>query len=156
MAGSLSLLVVAVIIVLVILVIMAVAGVKVQSKERGAEMIKHVYIYLVLFATLMMTIGGSVGMFMAIADIVAPQPHFQSFEDFKRWGHETPRVPGEVPQEADLSEEELKERYNAMVATEKERQSARAKNALVKSFGWIAIPLPIFIYFQRRLARNDA
>ena len=146
----------AVITVIIMLVILSVAGVKAQSKERGAEMIKHVYIYLVLFATLMMTIGGSVGMFMAIADIVAPQPHFQSFEDFSRWGHEKPRVPGELPQEANLSEEELKERYNAMVAVEKERQIARAKNALVKSFGWIAIPFPIFIYFQRRLARNDA
>jgi hypothetical protein len=47
--------------------------------------IKNAYVYLVLFATLMMIIGGSVSAFMAIADIVAPAPYYQSFEDFKRY-----------------------------------------------------------------------
>ena len=36
----------------------------------------------------MMTIGGSVGVFMAAADIVAPAYYYQSFEDYKRWNAE--------------------------------------------------------------------
>ncbi|HOC08472.1 MAG TPA: hypothetical protein PKN88_03015 [Bacillota bacterium] len=119
-------------------------------------MIKNVYIYLVLFATLMMTIGGSVGVFMAAADIVAPAYYYQSFEDYKRWNTEKPAVEGEQTEQPELTEEELKARYDAMVQQEKERQIERAKNNLIKSFGWIAIPLPVFLYFQRRLAKKEA
>ena len=52
-------------------------------KEGGEDVIKSVYVYLVLFATLMMTIGGTVASFMAIADMVAPTPYYQTFEEFK-------------------------------------------------------------------------
>lgn len=37
-----------------------------------------------------------------------------------------------------------------MILSEKERAKERAKNNLIKSVGWIVIPLPVFIYFQRR------
>ena len=50
------------------------AAVKTGQAEGGNSVIKNVYIYLVLFATLMMTIGGSVAAFMAVADIVYPTP----------------------------------------------------------------------------------
>jgi hypothetical protein len=135
-------------------------GVKAESKEEEGgggeeEVIKKVYIYLVLFATLMMTIGGSVGAFMAIADIIAPVPYHQSFEDYKRWGVERPYTEIEVKEETTLSENELRERYETMVLMERDRQIERAKNTLIKSFGWIVIPLPVFIFFQRRLATKE-
>ncbi|MFA6670955.1 MAG: metallophosphoesterase [Bacillota bacterium] len=136
-------------------IILAVAGVRAESKEGGENMIKNVYIYLVLFATLMMTIGGSVGVFMATADIVAPAYYYQSFEDYKRWGTEKQGVEGEKAEQPELTEEELRANYDAMVQQEKNRQIERAKNNLIKSFGWIAIPLPVFIYFQRRLVKKE-
>ena len=72
--------------VIAVIVIIVVAGSKIDFREEGGEeMIKNVYIYLVLFATLMMTIGGSVAAFMAVADIYAPVAYHQSFEDFKRF-----------------------------------------------------------------------
>jgi len=132
-------------ILIVALLVFIVSGVKGQSEKGGEEMIKNVYIYLVLFATLMMTIGGSVGTFMAAADIIAPAPYHQSFEEYRRWGKDM-----EMTEERNLPQEELKERYDAMVLSEKERQITRAKNSIIKSFGWIVIPLPVFIYFQRR------
>jgi hypothetical protein len=141
----------------VVLVIIAViiAGTKL-SPEGGEDMIKNVYIYLVLFATLMMAIGGSVGIFMALADIIAPAPYYQSFEDFKRWGGpDKPYPEKEVVEKEKPSEEELREQYDAMVLAEKERQVSRAKNSLIKSFGWIVIPLPVFRSFQRRLAKKE-
>ena len=55
-----------------------------------------------------------------------------------------PAVEGEQTEQPELTEEELKARYDAMVQQEKERQIERAKNNLIKSFGWIAIPLPVF------------
>ena len=36
-----------------------------MMRRGGKPMIKHVYVYLVLFATLIMTIGGSVSAFIA-------------------------------------------------------------------------------------------
>ncbi len=139
----------------VVLIVFLIAGFKTESEEGGEEMIKNVYVYLVLFATLMMTIGGSVGIFMAAADIIAPAPYHQSFEEYQRWGGEKPRLENEV-EEPQLSEKELQEQYEAMVSSEKERQVNRAKNSLIKSFGWIIIPLPIFIYFQRRLVKKES
>lgn len=141
---------------LIAVIVMIAIGVKASSgkSEGGEEVIKHIYVYLVLFATLMMTIGGSVSAFMATADLVAPAPYYQSFEDFKRWGDE--KVYGDKDAENDVktSETELKERYDIMVLAEKERQIGRAKNSLIKSFGWILIPLTIFIYFQRYLVKS--
>ena len=115
-------------------------------------MIKTIYVYLILFATLMMTIGGTVAAFMAVADIVSPPSYYQSFEQYKL----APQYKGEVPTTPvnptpTLSEAELKTRYDQMVADEKLISQGRAVNSLIKSFGWIIIPLPIFLYFQRRV-----
>ncbi len=115
-------------------------------------MMKNAYVYLVLFATLMMIIGGSVSAFMAMADIVYPTAYYQSFEDFKTMSIEKRTV--EEEEAKNLTEEELKVKYDAMVASEKERQVNRAKNTLIKSFGWIVIPLPIFLYFRRYLPQK--
>lgn len=118
---------------------------------------KNVYVYLVLFATLMMTIGGTVAAFMAIADVIAPTPYYQTYEEFKlNNGDVKPEIDKNAPGVKNLSEAELKARYDAMVDGEKSRQIERAKNSLVKSLGWIVIPLPVFLYFQRRLVTKEA
>ena len=154
-----SILVVIVPLILFVLVIASIMTVKKGSgefSERGNEMIKTVYIYLILFATLMMTIGGTVAAFMAIADIVSPPAYYQSFEQYKL----APQYKGEFPtpinptQTQTLSEAELKTRFDQMVADEKAISKGRAVNSLIKSFGWIVIPLPIFLYFQRRVKKE--
>ncbi len=124
------------------------------AREGGEDVIKNIYIYLVLFATLMMIIGGSIAAFMAIADIAAPAYYYQSFEDYKL--RFIDRGAGEVEQDIQLkpTEAELRESYDLMILQERTRQQERAKNNLIKSFGWVAIPLPVFIYFQRRLAKT--
>lgn len=136
------------------LVLLVIAGVKAEPAKGGEDMLKNVFVYLVLFATLMMTIGGSVGVFMAAADIVSPTPYYQSFDEYKRYGGlEKPGLEGQ--QGVTLSEEEMLANYEAMVNAEKERQVQRAKNSLIKSLGWIVIPLPVFMYYQRRLGRKE-
>ncbi len=135
----------------IIMIIAGFTGAKNKTKEGGEEMVKNVYVYFVLFATLMMTIGGSVSVFMAVADIIAPTPYYQSYEDYVRINKERPApIDGEVREQ--LSEEELRSQYASLVKSETERQASRAKNTLIKSFGWIVIPLPVFLYFQRKLA----
>lgn len=140
---------------IIAIIALIIAGLRAEPEKGGENMIKNVYIYLVLFATLMMTIGGSVAAFMAVADMVSPTAYYQSFEEYRRYnGMEKPIVEGQ-PEEK-LSDEELQARYNAMVDAERDRQIQRAKNSLIKSFGWIIIPFPIFVYFQRRLNRKEA
>jgi heme/copper-type cytochrome/quinol oxidase subunit 2 len=122
--------------------------------EGGKRMIKTVYTYLILFATLMMTIGGSVAAFMAAADLVSPQSYYMSYEDYKRGYIKDPSVvtPSEPQNQTPAkSEEQLKTDYQNLINEEKERSRERALNSLIKSFGWIIIPLPVFMYYQRRL-----
>lgn len=140
-------------IVLVAVIILIVASLKNQDSEGSESMMKSVYLYLVLFATLMMTIGGSVGVFMALADIVAPAPYYQTYEEYVRNEQYKPNAQ-EDKVEDDRTEEELRADYESMVRGEEERQMRRAKNSLIKSFGWIVIPLPVFILFQRKLVNR--
>lgn len=148
------------VIVIVVVIVLVAAGVKAGGSQNGGEdVIKNIYVYLVLFATLMMVIGGSVAAFMAVADIVAPSPYYQQFEDYKYSQMEMrDRLRADEPQTElpELTEQELKERYDAQAAAHREEQIDRAKNSLIKSFGWIIIPLPVFIYFQRRLVGREA
>lgn len=150
MMTSISILIPVAVVAVILLIIV---GIKAEPEKGGEDMIKNVYVYLVLFATLMMTIGGSVAIFMAAADIISPTAYYQSFEDYKRYGGmEKPTIEGQQAEK--LSDEELLANYNAMVTSEKDRQVQRAQNSIIKSLGWIVIPLPVFIYFQRRLAKQ--
>lgn len=149
MVSSILILALVPIVIIAVIFVISVA-IRGSAGEGGEDVIKTVYVYLVLFATLMMIIGGSVSAFMAVADIVAPAPYYQTFEDFRRYSKDVEfRGEGQATKTETLSEQELRERYDAMVQAEKERQVNNAKNSLIKSLGWIVIPLPIFIYFQR-------
>jgi hypothetical protein len=142
------------ILVMIVIVIFIVVA-AVMRKEGGEEMVKTVYVYVVLFATLMMVIGGGVGIFMSVADIVFPEPYYQSFQDYRFTRIQNKALPVEpsIREEIsgeNLSEEALKNEYEDMVARERDRQVNRAKNTLIKSFGWIVIPLPVFLFFKNK------
>ncbi|WP_348981218.1 hypothetical protein [Bacillus sp. DNRA2] len=120
----------------------------VKNKEQGGEnVIRHLYTYLVLFATLMMVIGGGISIFMAAADLVSPAGYYQSFSDYQQM-----RLSGKEPGVTDataLTEKQLRSEYQLMVDDEKARTKERAINQIIKSTGFIIIPLPVFIYFNR-------
>lgn len=142
-----------VIVLIVVAAVMAVRSQKSNEEGNGEEMVfRNLYVYLVLFATLMMSIGGSVAAFMAIADIVAPHTYYQSFESYrmdqKRIYENSKDEVGPAP-----TEEEIRANYDRLVADEKARTQERAINSLIKSLGWIIIPLPVFFYYQRRLRK---
>lgn len=141
-------------VIFIALIAIIIVGLRVDVSEGGDAVIRNVYIYLVLFATLMMTIGGSVGIFMAVADIIAPTPYYQTFEEYKNMSIEKP-YNDDVTQKPQFSEQELRQKYDAMIAEQNANQIQRAKNSLIKSFGWIIIPLPVFLFFQRRLSNNS-
>lgn len=138
--------------IIIAIIVLLIAGLRTKKEEEGEELMKSIYVYLVLFATLMMSIGGSIGVFMAVADIVSPAPYHQSFEEYRQWG--STEYGGEKEAEV-KSEEELRVSYDAMIERDKEQSTQRSVNTLIKSFGWIVIPLPIFFYFQRRLGKKE-
>jgi hypothetical protein len=118
----------------------------VKNKEMGDEaVIRHLYTYLVLFATLMMVIGGGISIFMAAADLVSPPAYYQTYGDFKQV-----RIDGKVRDENNqtYSEEEIRADYEQLIKDEKNRTRESAKNQIIKSLGFIVIPLPIFLYFN--------
>ena len=109
-------------------------------------MIRHLYTYLVLFATLMMVIGGGISIFMATADLVSPPAYYQSYSDFKMM-KESEKISQD--DKNTLSEDELRTQYDQLIEDEEQRQKNNAVNQIIKSLGFIVIPLPIFIYFNR-------
>lgn len=114
-------------------------------------LIKKIYVYLIMFATLMMTIGGSVAVVMALADIASPTPYYMTYEQFKDTKLAKPSDPQAKPE----NEQQLRAEYDSMVEQEKTAGRQRAVNSLIKSLAWVIIPLPIFIYFQRKVRHGD-
>ena len=120
-------------------------------------LIKKIYVYLIMFATLMMTIGGSVAVVMALADIASPTPYYMTYEQFKEMKQTKPAEPGGgtgTPVQTE-TEQQLRAQYDSMVEQEKTAGRQRAVNSLIKSLAWVIIPLPIFIYFQRKVRHGD-
>ncbi len=148
--NAISMILLAFILVAALLFLLMVGSVAVKLNPKGeSDVIKKIYVYLVLFATLMMTIGGGVALFMNIADLIAPTTYNQTFEEYKMIFTDKGTT---VVQK---TEEELKVAYDRMIADNNARQVERAKNQLIKSLGWIIIPFPIFIYFQRKLNKSE-
>lgn len=135
--------------VLVPLVLIFVIAALAKSKGREEDMFRNLYIYLVLFTTLMLAIGGGISIFMAAADLISPQSYYQSFEEYKTIEKENSAEGQSKGDEAALSDEQLKAKYDQLVKDYKNRQIQDAKNQIIKSLGFIIIPLPIFIYFSR-------
>jgi hypothetical protein len=119
------------------------------NEEEREDMVKQVYQYAVAFITLIMVIGGGVFAFMSVADYVSPNMYMESFEDYKNMRD----YKSEDGSEQNVkSEEEWRRQYDIYVQQQIDNSKQNALNSLIKSLGWIVIPLPIFIIFQRRLS----
>ncbi|WP_102346605.1 hypothetical protein [Bacillus sp. Marseille-P3661] len=146
----------AMIVLTIFILLLALAGKRVVNTEREErdEMIKLVYHYAVAFITLIMVIGGGVFAFMSVADYVAPNAYIETFEEYKDMRVNQPKYEYDTKQKVEITEEELRKQYDAMVHQRIENSKQRAKNGLIKSLGWIIIPLPVYIFFQRRINRE--
>lgn len=123
----------------------------VKNKEKGEEtVIRYLYTYLVLFATLMMVIGGGISIFMAAADLISPSGYYQTFDEYKQMNNQ-----GKTDQNTTLSDKELRANYDQAVQEAKNRNRDNAFNQIIKSLGFIVIPLPIFLYFNSMRKRQS-
>lgn len=117
-------------------------------------MFRHLYIYLVLFTTLIMTIGGGVGVFMGVADYLSPNSYVGSYVDYKNGMGVEYDENGKEIAPTTTNEEEIKADYNQLVKEEEGRMRKEAKNTIIKSLGFIVIPFPVFLYFNTRLRKK--
>lgn len=134
-----------------------------RSEEDGAIMLKNIYTYFVLFATLMMSIGGSVGVFMGVSDFLIPQPYYESYDSYLST-YESRNRPGNynsyaenenVYQEYRVDENVVREQYEIMKEDEEAKERRSAIKLVIQSVGWIAIPLPIFLYYQKQMKEKN-
>lgn len=99
-----------------------------KNKEQGGEkVIRYLYTYLVLFATLMMVIGGGISIFMAAADLVSPPSYMQNFSDYKQM-----RTTEKMENTTDVSEKELRSDYNQAIKDEKTEHKKMLKTKSLK------------------------
>jgi hypothetical protein len=98
-------------------------------------MLRAIYYYAIAFITLMMVIGGSISVFSAAADLATPGIYISSQADYKNMGQT--------------------QKYADYVAQTKESDRKRALNSLIRSFGFIVIPGPIFLFTNRRIKEMD-
>lgn len=132
---------------LILFAVIAIIKNKESVTKGGEEMFNQLYKYLVMFATLMMSMGGGIGIFMGVADLVSPSPYVETFTEYK--SNINIEEGYKKGQKLEISEEQIRKDYTQMIKDETNRTKEEAKNTIIKSFGFIIIPLPIFIFFTR-------
>ncbi|CAH0344207.1 hypothetical protein [Bacillus sp. CECT 9360] len=133
-------------IVIIGFIVMAVVK---NDKKGGKDMFKQLYVYLVLFATLMMSIGGGIGIFMGVADLVSPSNmyyEYGSYESYKSGNYE---------EGSTVNEAQMREDYDQMIEDSKASARQQARNTIINSLGFIIIPLPIFLYFNKSRKKKE-
>ncbi|RFU63280.1 hypothetical protein [Bacillus sp. V59.32b] len=146
MGTSLILLTTILPIAIVAFIVMAIAK---NDKKGGKDMFKQLYVYLVLFATLMMSIGGGIGIFMGVADLVSPSNMYYEYESYESYKS------GNYEEGSTIDEAQMRENYEQMIEDAKASARQQAKNTIIKSLGFIVIPLPIFLYFNKSRKKKE-
>ena len=115
-----------------------------MTEEEGKEMLKNIYVYVVLFATLMMSIGGSIGIFTGVAEYLAPDIYMMPYESFREMRLAYPEN-NEI-----LNEAVIRAEYETEKQEKIEGGRRYALRQIITSLGWIIIPLPIFLYYNKQ------
>ncbi|PEP70743.1 hypothetical protein [Bacillus pseudomycoides] len=119
------------------------------KKEGEEDVFRQLYVHLVLFATLMLSIGGGIGIFMGLSDYISPPSYYESYNSFKKM-----QLMEVKNSQQTVSEEKIRAEYDRNVEDRKATVKQEAKNTMIKSLGFIVIPLPIFLYFNNGRIRD--
>ena len=119
-------------------------------KQEGEEdVFRQLYVHLVLFATMMLSIGGGIGIFMGLSDYISPPSYYESYDSFQKM-----KLAEAKDLQQTINEEQIRAEYDRNVEDRKETVKQEAKNTMIKSLGFIIIPLPIFLYFNNGRIRD--
>ena len=88
---------------------------------------------------------------MAAADLVSPPSYYQNYQDYKQM-YDNGKGGSQ-----NLTDAEIRANYDQSVKEDQNRARENAKNQIIKSLGFIVIPLPIFLYFNnmRKKQKDD-
>lgn len=129
---------------LVLIAFIVMAAVR-NKKEGEQDMFRQLYVYLVLFATLMMSIGGGIGVFMGAADLISPSNvYYERYDDYK-----TQAIEEAKQLKTEFDEEQVRKDYERMLKEDENNAKREARNTIINSLGFIIIPFPIFLYFNK-------
>ncbi|GGM37866.1 hypothetical protein GCM10011351_25090 [Paraliobacillus quinghaiensis] len=151
---TLVLLIPIVILMLFVILFLSLSPLRKSSTEEREDLVKQVYQYSVAFITLIMIIGGGIFTFMNLSDYFAPNTYIETYDQYKSGQYYSGKFEEENTEREELSDEELRRNYNEMVEQRKEQDRQRALNGMIQSLGWIIIPLPVFIFFQRKIGKD--
>jgi len=111
--------------------------------------IRHVYFYLVCFATLMMVITATVSLIMTTIDYLYPDPYYgPTIIDQKMRFSEMKKTNPAISQ-ADIEKQIAEERKLQDLSMKRNR----AKN-LARNFSLLVVALPIYIYHWRKIQKE--
>lgn len=144
-----SLLIVMAIFSLIFLAVGFLISRKIQTKETEDKQSNQLFAffrYSILFITIIMMLGGGISIFMNVADYIAPSTYTQPYHEFKMYKKQ------ELTKEEleNTSEAEFKEMYDEKLQNDEKQMQKSALKGIVKSFGFIIIPFPIFYFFVRK------
>lgn len=114
--------------------------------ENGRWNIRHLYLYLVCFATLMMLIVGSVQLIMSISNIVFSEPLYQDLSSLKFQMKQS---------NPDLTREEVERQAKMDLQRQELSQKHMRTRQVVNSVALIIVSLPIFIYHWRKIKHGE-
>jgi hypothetical protein len=126
---------------------------KIYTEKEGADMFKQLYVYLVMFTMLILSVGGGIGVIMGVADLINPTAYTQSYTDYKNSQVNYDESGKEI--KPNRTEEQMRKDYQEQIKFEKEQAKNEAKNTIIDSIGFIVIPLPIFLFFNRMRKKKE-
>lgn len=141
------------VLILVFLIIGISKTKKNDSEKEGADMFKQLYVYLVMFTMLILSVGGGISVFKGVADLINPTSITQSYTDYKNSQVNYDENGKEI--KSKITEEQMHKDYQEQVNFEKDQAKSEAKNTIIESIGFIVIPLPIFLVFNRMRKKKE-
>lgn len=110
------------------------------TKEEWKVVLNDLYLHSVLFVTLMITIGGSLLIYSNMVDWIVSKESFSfTLEEFENT-------------HPFLSNEEIKIAYEKESLLFEQSEKRLHLRTLISSFGWVLIPLPLFLHFRRKVS----
>ncbi|MDY0324354.1 MAG: hypothetical protein RBR24_10145 [Candidatus Carbobacillus sp.] len=109
---------------------------------------RSVFIYVMMIITLVMMIGGGVAVTFALVDLIAPEPYYMSYQDFKE-RYYVIKADGQKENTLTKDENEIRAEYEQEKADYLRKRSLDAQRSALRNLSWIIIPLPVFLWMLR-------
>jgi len=119
-----------------------------HPQKKDCDLMRSVFIYVMMIITLVMMIGGGVAVTFALVDLIAPEPYYMSYQDFKE-RYYVIKADGQKENTLTKDENEIRAEYEQEKADYLRKRSLDAQRSALRNLSWIIIPLPVFLWMLR-------